>query len=322
MTLLSPWGLLLLVVPLALVAAYVLAQRARQKVVVRFTSVDMLASVAPKRPGWQRHLAAAGIVASLAIMAIAFAKPARVTRTPRQRATVVLSLDTSGSMVANDVSPTRLAAAEQAARSFVAGLPKGVQLGLVSFASNARVLVSPTTDRATVLAAIGSLRAGGGTATGDAIDLSLNAIKTLPPTASGKPAPAAIVLMSDGTPTLGRGDQTPAESVALASAAAKAAGVSVSTIAFGTADGVVNVGGRTIAVPSDPGAMAAIAHATGGQTFTASTASQLRSVYRQIGRAVGYDVHRHSVAGWFVGAAFVLVLLGAIAALVWTQRLV
>jgi Ca-activated chloride channel homolog len=322
MTFLSSGRLVLLAAPLALLAAYLLVQRARRKVVVRFTSVDMLASVAPRRPGWQRHIPAGILLGSLVVLVIGFARPAQAVRTPRQRATVVLALDTSGSMVANDVAPSRLAAAQEAARGFVNALPSGVQLGLVAFSSNARVLVPPTTDRTTVLAAIASLQAGGGTATGDAIDLSLNAITALPPGANGKAAPAAIVLMSDGTPTIGRGPESPAQAVTSAAAAAKQAGVPINTIAFGTQDGTVNIDGQIIPVPSDPAAMAQIASETNGRTFTAQTANQLKSVYGQIGRVVGYDVHRSEITAWFTGIALVLAIAAAISALVWNQRLV
>jgi Ca-activated chloride channel family protein len=322
MTFLSSWRLLLLVIPVALLASYLLVQRARRKIAVRFTSVDMLASVAPRRPGWQRHIGAGALVAAMVLLVLGFAQPARAERTPKQRATVMLTLDVSGSMVANDVTPSRLAAAEQAARTFVDALPGGVQIGLVSFSGSAQVLVPPSSDRSTVLAAIDGLKAGGGTATADAIYLALSTITTVPPGADGKLAPAAIVLMSDGTPTIGRGGQSPAQSVVDAAAAAKQANVKINTIAFGTADGTVTMNGQTLAVPSDPAAMAQIASDSGGRTFTAQSASELKSVYSQIGRVVGYDVHRHEITAWFTGIALALAAIGAIAALIWTQRIV
>jgi len=321
-TFLSEWRLLFLSAPFALLFAYIAAQRARRKTAVRFTSVDMLASVAPRRPGWQRHIPAAVLLGALVLLVLAFAQPAQALRTPKQRATVILTLDASGSMIANDVAPTRLAAAEDAARGFVNALPRGVQIGLVTFSDNASVAVAPTSDRSTVLAAIGGLQAHGGTATADAIDLGLKAIAALPPGAAGKAAPAAIVLMSDGSPTIGQGDLSPEESVNNAATAAKQAGVRINTIAFGTQSGTVTIQGQTIPVPSDPAAMAQIASTTGGHTFTAQTAGQLNSVYSQIGRVVGYDVHRHEVTAWFTGIGLGLVLLAAIGAIVWTQRIV
>jgi Ca-activated chloride channel family protein len=126
--------------------------------------------------------------------------------------------------------------------------------------------------------------------------------------------------MSDGTPTIGRSGVSPSQALDDAAAAAKQAGVKVDTIAFGTQEGTVVVQGQTLSVPSDPAAMAQIASATGGETFTAQTADQLKSVYNQIGRVVGYDVHRHEITAWFTGIGFVMVALAGIAALLWTQR--
>lgn len=322
MRFLSPWRLVFLLAPLALAVAYVIVQRSRRKTVLRFTSVDLLASVAPHRPGWQRHLGAAGLLAALVLLVVGFAQPTAVVRTPRQRATVILTLDVSGSMTADDVEPTRLVAAKGAARKFIDALPGGIQLGLVSFSSTASVVVTPTTDRDTMVRAVDNLHPGGGTATGAAIQLALDAAKAAPGGRDGKPAPAAIVLMSDGSPTLGVNGASPGQAVDDATAAAKKAKVRISTIAFGTDHGVVEVGGQVIPVPSDPDAMAQIAKATGGQTFTAKTAGQLRSVYKRIGRTVGYDVHRREITAWFTGFALALVVVAAVAALVWTQRIV
>ena len=322
MTFLSAWRLVFLAAPIALLVAYVVAQRARPKVSARFTSVDMLASVAPRRPGWQRHIPTMALLAALVVLILGFAQPARAIRTPKQRATVVLVLDTSGSMIADDVAPTRLAAAQEGARNFVNALPHGVQIGLEAFASNANMLVAPTTDRTTVLAAIDGLQAGGGTATGDALTLGLHAITALPPAANGKPAPAAIVLMSDGAPTIGSGDQSPIDAALSAAAAAKQANVKIDTIAYGTPDGAITVQGQTINVPADPSTMSQIAATSGGKTFTAQTASQLTSVYNQIGRAVGYDVHRRLIAAWFTGVALFIAVAAGVAALIWTQRVV
>jgi Ca-activated chloride channel homolog len=256
------------------------------------------------------------------VLVLGFAQPARATRTPKQRATVILVLDTSGSMIADDVAPSRLAAAQEGARNFVNALPPGVQIGLESFSTSPTMLVAPTADRSTVLAGIDGLQAGGGTATGAALSLSLNAITALPPAANGKPAPAAIVLMSDGAPTIGSGGQSPIDAAYSAASSAKQANVKIDTIAYGTPEGAITVQGQTIQVPADPASMSQIAATSGGQTFTAQTASQLRSVYNQIGRAVGYDVHRRLIAAWFTGVALFIALVGGIAALIWTQRVV
>jgi len=321
MTFLASWRLVLLVAPAILFVAYLLAQRSRRRVAVRFTSVDLLASVVPRRSGWQRHIASAAFLLALILLVVAFAQPARVERTPKQQATVVLTLDISGSMVATDVSPSRLGAAQVAARDFVSALPSGVQLGLVAFSTSASLLVPPTSDRSMVLTAINSLQPGGGTSTADALTLALETVHAQPKAANGKPTPAAIVLMSDGAPTIGFNGESPLQSVVDVAAQAKQAGVKIDTIAFGTQDGTVTIGGEILAVPSDPAAMAQIASVSGGETFTARSAEQLKSVYHQIGRVVGYDVHRHDITAWFTGLGLVIAALAGAASLLWTQRI-
>lgn len=322
MTFLSGARLWLLLLPLLMVVLYVLAQRARRQAVVRFTDVELLSSIAPKRSGWERHVPALFLLVTLVLLTVGFARPADVTRSPQKSATIILALDTSASMAADDVSPTRLTAAKNEAAAFVRGLPTGLKVGLVSFDSTARMLVAPTADRAAVLNAIAELQTGTGTATADAIDLSLTAVRSLPKTASGRATPAAIVLMSDGTPTIGRAGLTPAAAADSEAAAAKQLAVPVDTIAFGTQGGVVDIRGQEIPVPSDPAAMARIAAESGGKSFTAKSASQLHTVYDEIGRAVGYVVHKHEITAWFTGIGLALAALTAAAALIWSQRLV
>jgi Ca-activated chloride channel homolog len=321
-TFLASWRLVFIAAPVILLLAYLLAQRSRRKAAVRFSSVDLLASVAPKRPGWQRHVPTAAFLSALVVFVLAFAQPARLISVPKQRATVVLTLDTSGSMIATDVAPSRLAAAQQAARQFVKALPPGVQIGLVDFSTNASVLAAPTSDRSTILAAIDSLQAGGGTATAAAIKLSVQAITSVPAGKGGQKAPGAIVLMSDGSPTIGENGLSPSDSVTTEAAAAKAAGVKINTIAFGTSNGTITVQGEVIPVPADPTAMAQIASASGGRTFTAQSADQLKSVYSEVGRVVGYNVQHRDITAWFIGAALVLMIAAAAGALTWNQRLV
>jgi Ca-activated chloride channel homolog len=322
MTFLTSWRLIFIAVPVALLAVYVIAQRSRHKAAVRFSSVDLLASVAPRRPAWQRHVPAAAFSLAMFTFVLAFAQPAHIVRTAKQRATVVLTLDTSGSMVATDVSPNRLAAAQQAARSFVQALPPGIQVGLVSFSTSAGVDVAPTTDRASLIAGINGLQPGGGTATAAAINLAVQEIRAVPVAKGNTKAPGTIVLMSDGAPTIGENGMDPTQSATSEAAAAKAAGIKVNTIAFGTANGTVTISGETIPVPADPATMAQIASASGGRTFSAQTANQLKSVYNEIGRAVGYDVHYRDITAWFIGIALLLMVTAAAGALLWNQRLV
>jgi Ca-activated chloride channel family protein len=322
MTFLSAWRLVLLVAPIVLLVAYVLVQRRRHAQVVKFTSVSMLDSVAPKRSGWQRHLPAAGALASLVVLTIAFAQPVMALPTPRERATILLTLDTSASMAATDVSPNRLQAAEEQARVFVEGLPDTVQVGLVTFDVSSRLVVSPTDDHAQVLDALGNLEVGPGTATADGIRTSLAAIKGLPKSDSGTKAPTAIVLMSDGTPTIAADGQDPVQAANDAAIEAKTAGVPIETIAFGTAEGTVNVRGQDVPVPTDVDAMATIADLSGGRAFTAETAGQLGDIYAKIGSSVAYEVKTQEVTAFFAGIALLLAIAAATAGLIWTQRIV
>ncbi|HUI49473.1 MAG TPA: VWA domain-containing protein [Acidimicrobiia bacterium] len=317
----DPWRLSILIAPLLLLIAYVVAQRSRRKYAVRFTSVDLLASVAPRRPGWQRHVSAVLMLAALSALVVGFAKPTSTRKVPRQRGTVILTIDTSGSMAATDVNPSRLVAAQTAARRFIDGLPSGLKIGLVSFNSTAQLMVAPTTDHAQALAGVNALTIGGGTATGTAIDTSLSTIAALPAGSNGQKAPGAIVLMSDGSPTIGVNGGDPQQAVQDATAAAKAAKVPIDTIAFGTPTGTVTIQGETVPVPADPQTMAAIASGSGGKSFTATTAKELNAVYDQIRRVVGFDSVPVDRTEWFVGLALVLAILTAGAALYWMQRI-
>ncbi len=322
MTFLSAWRLVLLLAPIALLVAYVLVQRRRHTQVVRFTSVDLLDSVAPRRSGWQRHVPAAGALLSLVVLTLAFAQPVMALPTPRDKATILLALDTSASMAATDVAPNRLAAAEEQARGFVRDLPDGVQVGLVTFDTSARLLVPPTDDHARVIDALTSLDVGPGTATADGIRASLAAVEGARTTDSGAKAQSAIVLMSDGTPTVAPDGEDPVQAANDAAAEAKQAGVPVDTIAFGTAFGTVNVQGQDVPVPTDVEAMAAIARLSGGRSFTAETAGQLADSYAKIGSTVAYEVKTQEVTAYFAGVALLLAVAAAAGGLVWNQRLV
>ncbi|WP_256796104.1 VWA domain-containing protein [Terrabacter sp. Ter38] len=322
MTFLSAWRLLLLAVPVALLVAYVLVQRRRHVQVLRFTSVDLLDSVAPRRQGWKRHLPAAAMLLTLVVLTLAFAQPAMAMRTPKDRATIMLTLDTSASMTSTDVAPSRLDAAQAQATTFVQDLPPGIQVGLVSFDSTARLLVPPTTDRAQLIASIESLSVGSGTATAPGLRESLAAIAAVPSGTNGKPAPAAIVLMSDGSPTIGDGQLSPSEAADAAAQDAQARGVPVDTIAFGTSSGVVSVQGQDVPVPYDPQSMARIAQESGGRSFSAQNSDELGSIYAQIGRDIAYTVQTRDLTAAFAGIALLAAALAAAGALRWTQRLV
>jgi len=302
---------LLLVVP-ALVAVYVVLQLRRGRHAVRFTNLALLESIAPRRPGWRRHLPAAAFVLMVASLVMAFARPTSRVRVPRERATVVVAIDTSISMMAEDVKPTRFEAAKDAAGRFVDRLPERFNVGLVSFSGNAQVVVSPTTSHDDVRRAVDRLNLGPRTAIGEAVFASLDSVASLP-AGPGAP-PARIVLLSDGETTVGRPN-------AEASEAARAAGVPVSTIAFGTDEGTVTVGDREVSVPANRAALKQIADDTGGSFFEAASGKELRKVYEDIGSSVGYTTERREVSSWFVGLALVLAALAAAGSLAWSSRL-
>lgn len=313
---LSPWRLLALGLVIALSVVYVVFQRRRSKYAVRFTNLELLSSVVPKSPGWRRHVAAATQLVALTALVFAFAQPVHDVKVPRERATVMLAIDVSLSMEATDVKPSRIEAAKAAATSFLDDVPPKVNVGLVSFAGTSRINVAPTTDRAAVARAIAGLELRDGTAIGNAIDSSLDAIASMPPAPDGADVPAAIVLMSDGTTTMG----VPNE---MATQQALDAHVPVSTIAFGTPNGVVTIPktGETVSVPVDAPALAQIAKATGGNAYEASTQNQLTDVYSRIGSSIGYDTEQSALTQWFVGASLLGFVVAAGLALAWSNRL-
>ena len=207
-TFLSPGWLWLLLAVAALLGVYLVLQLRRRAFAVRFANLDLLGKLAPKRPGWRRHLAFAALLLALASLTTAMAKPTKETKVPRDRATVMMAIDVSLSMRAEDVSPNRLAAAQAAAKEFVGLLPPRINLGLVTFSGTATVAVSPTTDRASVLRAIDNLELAERTAIGEAVFSCLDAIKAFQAQLQGTDpsegnAPARIVLMSDGEQHLG-----------------------------------------------------------------------------------------------------------------------
>jgi len=318
MTFQSPLWLLALLVVAALVVFYVILQLRRKAYAARFTNVALLGSIVPKRPGWRRHVAFGIVALGLATLVVSLATPSTKVRVPRERATVVMAVDVSLSMKATDIQPDRFRAMQSAAKDFVDVLPSRINLGLVSFAGTATTLVPPTTDRGQVANAIDHLQLAESTAIGEAIFTSLQAIENFQSTVESgdsKPPPARIVLLSDGTNTVGRPDTQAVD-------AAKAAGVPVSTIAFGTDYGTLNLDGETVPVPVDRAELQSIADATGGSFHTAATATELKQVYADLGSQIGYTTEPKDVSYRFVRVGVLLALIGASLSLLWTNRLV
>jgi Ca-activated chloride channel family protein len=308
------WGLLL--VPLAL-AAYVVVQRRRARYALRFTNLDLLANLVERAPGWRRHVPPVLALLALSALLLGVARPQATVSVPREQATVVLAMDTSGSMTATDVAPNRLRAAQTAAQGFVDRLPKRFRVGVVAFSSQAQVLLPPTTDRAAAGATLASLGAEGGTALGDAIARSAEVGQ-----ASGddEGAPRAVLLLSDGTNTEGRLE--PLE----AAAEASDLGVRVYTIALGTPEGTVealdeNGVRRTVAVPPDPDTLRRVAAQTGAQFFEAPDEEELAAVYERLGSQVTSVPEEREITAAFAAGGAVLLALGAGLSALWFNRI-
>lgn len=315
----SPYFLIaLLLVPLVLGLA-IWFDRRRARYAVAFTNLDLLASVvATRRRPWRRWIPLALFLLALAAASTALARPRAKVSVTSSQATVVLLVDVSGSMRANDVKPTRLGAAQHAMAVFSDKVPRKVRIGLVSFSTGPDVLVSPTVDRGVLQEGIDLLSPEAGTAIGDGLGVAVQVVKSsvadAPRGKDGK-LPGAIVLLSDGAQT--RGVLTPMQGAALA----RNAGIRVFTVVLGTDHGTLGFGpfggygfgnGRRFPVRPDPVTLAAIANATDGRTFRATTAEKVASIYKQLGQSIAHHDTTREVSSWFAGLA-ALLLIGSLA---------
>jgi Ca-activated chloride channel family protein len=305
--------LALALLPLA-IAAYVLAQRRHRRYAVRYPAVDVLAGVAGR--SWGRHIPAALALLALTALLIAMGRPERTVAAPQRQGTVMMVTDTSGSMDATDVSPSRLRAAQDAARALAKKLPEQFRLGLVSFNSVAEQLVAPTTDRSQVNAAIDGLKVRGSTAMGDGLELGLRSARTQIKDTEGRlrRLPAVMVLLSDGKSERG------AEPVDVADRAKKLK-VPIYTIALGTQSGTLNRGGRSVPVPPDNVTLRDVAETTGARFFAAPSAARLETIYENLGTRFSTRREKQEVTAAFAGAALVLLLAGGILSLLRTGRI-
>ncbi len=317
----SPFFLLALLLVPAVLALALWFDRRRTRYAVAFTNLDLLASVvSERRRPWRRWIPLALFLLALAAAATALARPRATVPVTSNRATVVLLVDVSGSMRANDVKPTRLGAAQHAMAIFSEKVPKKVRIGLVSFSTGPDVLVTPTLDRGVLQEGIDLLSPEAGTAIGDGLGVAVQVVKSsVADAARGKDGklPGAIVLLSDGAQT--RGTLTPMQGAALA----RNAGIRVFTVVLGTDHGTLGFGpfggygfgggfgsgpGRRFPVRPDPVTLAAIAHATDGQTFRATTAGKVASIYKQLGQSVAHHNTTREVSSWFAGLAALLLI--------------
>lgn len=321
----SPHRLWLLAGAAALAVAYVVVQVRRRRLATRFASPAMLPLLAPtshrRAASVARHLLAVLFLAAVVLSSLGAAQPTMPGEEEREQATVIVALDVSDSMGATDVRPSRIAAAVSAARDFVGDLPSTFDVGLVTAGAAPSIVVPPTKAHDDVIDALGRLELSPGTALGEAIFTSLAALPEVADADAGtgadadEPRAARIVLLSDGVTTTGRPD---AEAIA----AAKEAGVPVSTIAFGTDDATVRSAGQTVEVPVDTSALEAIAEGTDGTFFEAVSPAELRSIYDEVEAEVTVVEGRRDIAEWFAGAAILVLLLAVVASMATTSRAV
>jgi Ca-activated chloride channel homolog len=304
----NAWFFLLLAVVLLVVGVYVAQQFARRRRVLRFANMEVLERVAPARRSRWRHLPTILLATSLVLLTTAMAGPTSDIRIPLNRAVVMLVIDVSESMASTDVAPSRLAAAKEAGKQFASELTPAINLGLVEFAANATLLVPPTTNRDAVRAGIDSLQPAPKTATGEGIFTALQAIATVGSVMGGGdgPPPARIVLESDGAENVPLDPNAP-QGAFTAARAAKAEGVQISTISFGTPDGTVVFEGATIPVPVDDQTLQKICEITDGQSFHADSLESLKNVYTTLQRQIGYETVKGDASlAWMLLGAFVM----------------
>jgi Ca-activated chloride channel family protein len=346
-------SLLLLAAGVALV--WWLLRRRRMRYAVRFTNLEVLAAVAAGS-AWRRFVPPAIFVAALAALCVAAARPHVDRMVAKERAMVILVVDTSRSMQAEDVKPTRLAAAQEAMRRFVDKAPKRLRIGFIVFAGEAQVATPPTTDHELVrqsIDEIGQFHVFGGTAIGDALAAAVDlaeqtlaegretiALRAAPAPTEEEKRLASILFLSDGAQT--RGTLAPYEGAQ----EAKAAGIPVYTVALGTPEGTIRgrfgFGGgggpgspppgsppaspgfdpddEIIPVPPDPETLREVAETTGGKFTEARTADVLEDTYEQLGSSLGREPGESEVTFLFLAAAGGLLLAAGVLSAVWSPR--
>lgn len=316
------WWLLLLVVPVALAVGYLIALRSKRRRTVRFGNFTALRASDTSRRRWLTHVPAIALVLALMSLVVALAGPQSEEQVPRNRATVILAIDVSLSMEATDVAPSRLEAAQEAAKTFAGNLTEGVNLGLVSYAGTASLLVSPTTDRGPVERAVDRLSLDERTATGEAILTSVQAVENFTASLGGtdEPPPARIVLLSDGKETVPADPTQPRGAFTSAEEAADA-GIPISTISFGTLYGSVDINGHTEPVPVDDPSLRQIAEISGGDFYSAQSLEELDQVYATLEEQIGYQWQQVDASRPWLITGSVLAMLAAAGSLVTNRRI-
>jgi len=333
---------LLLLLP-ALVALYVLLLTKRKRTTLRLSSLAVVHEALGKRAAWRRHLPPVLLLAALAVLLLAIARPSAVMRLPGQEQTIILAMDVSGSMRATDVQPSRLVAAQEAARSFVRQLPRSVRVGIVEFAGTAAIAQAPTHNHDEVLAAIDRFQLQRGTATGSGIVISLAAMfpdagiqlsqitggRNMPnaapernpkapndftPVAPGSYASGAIILLTDGQRTTG---PDPMDAARMAADR----GVKVYSVGIGTKDGeTISFEGWSLRVRLDEDSLKNIARLTLGEYFYAGTADDLIKVYQSLSTRMVVERRATEMTGLLAAGAALLVAVAAGLSLLWFGR--
>lgn len=315
LTLLSPWRLSLLVLPLALIVLSVVDVRRKPKQRVRFSSLELFDDLVVSPSRLKQILPTGLVVLAMCAGVVAAARPAYEETDKTEKAVVALAIDVSLSMSATDVAPSRIEVAKKSAIRFVDNAPADTLIGVVAFDSTAQQIISATDNRDAIRRVISRLEPGTGTAIGEAIFASLDTIASAADEADADKSAGTIILLSDGTTTTGRPDNE-------AAAAAQARGVKVNTIAFGTADGtVVTPDGQTVPVPPDEQALQNIADIARGKSFTATTEDALTKIYDSLGSAIVRKTLMKEASGLFALAAVVLLFLAAVVSQRWFRRL-
>jgi Ca-activated chloride channel family protein len=314
----SPLALIGLVLVPVLVGLYVVRERRRQSYATRFTAPALLPNLVAAAPGWRRHLPVALFLVALAAMIVGVARPHASVSVQREEATVLIAIDSSLSMSSQDVRPSRLVAAQNAAQAFVDGMPKKFRVGVIGFAGRAYVAVPPTEDRELVHNALRALKPGEGTALGDAVALGTRLARA-ERTSDGRIPPTAMLVISDGAQMSGR--TTPEA----AATQARSAHIPVYTVVVGTPDGVVNVpvaGGyqAQLRVPPSPETLRTVASMTAGQFFTAPDATRLRQIYEKLGSRLGHRRQKREITDLFAGGSAAFLVFGGALSALWFRR--
>ena len=332
------WSLLLLP---PLVAAYLALLARRKKNTVRLASVALVKQALGKGPGWRRHVPPALLLAAVAVLLLASARPTAKIKLPSVQETIILAMDVSGSMRATDVQPNRLVAAQEAAKAFVAGLPRTVRIGVVSFAGTAAIVQPPTFSREDVVAAIDRFQLQRGTAIGSGLVLSLASLfpddgidlsqitgqrampaapgekkekKPFVPVEPGSYSSAAIILLTDGQRTTG---PDPMEAAKMAAER----GVKVYTVGVGTKNGeIIGFEGWSMRVRLDEDTLKNIANATRANYFYAGTADDLKQVYQGLSSRLVVETKETEITGLLALAGALLAIAAAALSVWWFGR--